>query len=202
MIALLADSTMTITASQAAMLLAGVAIIFSISRWRMNTVRRRNSESPPPAREAIAPPSRTSPSPLTVREVTTEIQALLTDVEETARRVAAQIDNRRVRIEQLMTDADEKIQRLEALLKQPAPLTPQIPSAFPSTSANARIDATHTLSRLRQERGAPPAKEDPAYQPVYHLADLGKSPREIGQALNRQPGEIELILALRNRQPA
>jgi hypothetical protein len=128
---------------------------------------------------------------MNVRTVMTEIHALLADVEETARRVAAQMDNRRMRLEQMLAEADDKIKRLESLTSAQPPGV---------VAAPVQRDASQTLSRLRQERGAPPVNEDPAYRPVYQLADEGKSSREIGQALNRQPGEIELILALRNRQ--
>ena len=146
--------------------------------------RAAASSSPLPS---PLPPTAASPSALNLRTVTTEIHALLADVEETARRVAAQIDNRRSRLEQLLAEADEKIKRLESL-------TAATPAAVVATPVQR--DASQTLSRLRQERGAPPVNEDPAYRPVYQLADEGKSSREIGQALNRQPGEIELILAL------
>jgi hypothetical protein len=198
----LADDFLNVTPTQWVLLFAGVALIFSVRRWRMNVLAKQKRQAANvPRAFAGSDSSSTSPSPpttssytaLNVRTVTTEIQSLLADVEETARRVAAQIDNRRSRLEQLLAEADEKIQRLESLTSAAAPATPV---------AAVQRDASQTLSRLRQERGAPPVNEDPAYRPVYQLADQGKSPREIGQALNRQPGEIELILALRNRQSA
>jgi hypothetical protein len=71
------------------------------------------------------------------------------------------------------------------------------PAAVPA--ANAAMGGADLVSRLRQERGAPAAAEDPAYRPIYQLADLGKTAREIAQELGRQPGEVELILALRGR---
>jgi hypothetical protein len=194
----LAEGFMTVTPTQWAVLIVGVAIIFSVRRWRINVLRQRKQRAGDSA-QAVAfvpplPPTATAPShsAMTVRTVTTEIQSLLADVEETARRVAAQIDNRRSLLEQLLAEADEKIKRLESLTAGGA-----APIAAPM-----QRDASQTLNRLRQERGAPPVDEDPAYRPVYQLADEGKSSREIGQALNRQPGEIELILALRDRQRA
>ncbi|HEY4329883.1 MAG TPA: hypothetical protein VGN88_09115, partial [Phycisphaerae bacterium] len=129
-------------------------------------------------------------------------QALLADLEETSRRLTAQLDNRYTRLEQLMAEADEKIKRLEGLSqggevsKMPATIGPK--DVAPGAGNGAAVtEAQRALSRLRQERGAPLPEQDPAYQPIYSLADGGKSPREIAQQLGRQPGEIELILALR-----
>jgi hypothetical protein len=191
---ILAAGIYGLTPVQVGALVSAAALIFSIRRWRMNVLRKQKQKS----REVIASPrggttERTmASSGLNVRDVTSQIQALLADLEETSRRVAAQIDNRRSRLEQLIADADEKIRRLEALT--------QAGGGVPTGNAGVVREATQTLSRLRQERGAPPANEDPAYAPIYQLADQGKSAREIGQSLGRQPGEIELILALRGRQ--
>lgn len=170
------------------------ALLFAVMRWRMNMIRRRNA----PREE---PRSMSTMSAVNVRQVSVEVEALLGEVEETARRLTAQIDNRYMRLEQLLTEADEKIRRLEQLAQSadaPRGLGPSVPPL--SEPVAAVTDAQRALSRLRQERGAPPATQDPAYQPIYSLADRGKSSREIAQELGRQPGEIELILAL--RQPA
>ncbi len=178
-----------------AVLLSGVALVFAVRRWRMVVVQKRRgavmgTKSPDRVTERA-----TMGSGLNVREVTSQIQSLLAEVEDTARRVAAQIDNRRRALEQLIAEADEKIRKLEALARGDVGGAENV-----GTVGNVSREAAQTLSRLRQERGAPPANEDPAYVPIYQLADQGKNAREIGQALGRQPGEIELILALRGRQ--
>ena len=117
---------------------------------------------------------------------------------------AAQVDNRYRKLEQLVAEADEKIRRLETLMAEARQMgqpgaggrTP-VPAA--GAAGNAAMGGADLVNRLRQERGAPAAAEDPAYRPIYQLADLGKSAREIAQELGRQPGEVELILALRGR---
>jgi hypothetical protein len=157
-------------------------LLYAVIRWRQNTLRRRAT--------LRQPPPQTFTSSLNVREVTTEIAALLGEVEETARRLTAQLDNRHMRLEQLVAEADEKIRRLEQLTSA---------GAIAAPSAAIMPEAQRALSRLRHERGAPPAANDPAYQPIYSLSDRGKSSREIAQELGRQPGEIELILALRQQ---
>ncbi len=187
----LADNILGLSPAQVGATIGLAGLLYAIIRWRQNVLRRRAAAQQPPARSSI--------SPLSVREVSTEIAALLSEVEETARRLTAQLDNRHTRLEQLVAEADEKIRRLEQLT-QPAPSSPSPPRMTSAQDAlPALSDAQRALTRLRQERGAPPAAADPAYQPIYSLSDRGKSSREIAQELGRQPGEIELILALRQQ---
>jgi hypothetical protein len=208
---LLADGTLLgLSASQVALLGSGLALVYALKRWRRVTVARnaagRGRGSAAPARATVAASGeRNAPrSALNVQELTVEVQALLTEVEETARRAAAQVDNRYRKLEQLVAEADEKIRRLEALMAEARRMGQPGgagQAAAPTTvaAANAAMGGADLVSRLRQERGAPAAAEDPAYRPIYQLADLGKSAREIAQELGRQPGEVELILALRGR---
>jgi len=221
---------MGITDVQLALLISGGAIIFVIQRWRRNAVNRRNASAGSNSRASASEGQVASPRAASAREVTMEVDSLLGEVEETARRLTAQIDNRYQRLELLIAEADEKIRRLEALTGKavfpsdvPAPsraaqVSSQPPQAAlagavvsPAPAQGTMIKAAQrealpavtenerALTRLRQERGAPPAAQDPAYQPIYTLSDLGKSAREIAQQLQRQPGEIELILALRQQ---
>ena len=197
--------------TQIAVFISGMALIFGINRWRRNAVNKRmhTPDTPKAVRET-----------LDMRQFSQEIASLLGEVEETARRLTAQIDNRYTRLEQLVAEADEKIRRLEELQGKALGGTQtsgakievnrgevemihrsasEIAKLRPKPANGEPTNAQRALSRLRQERGAPPATEDPAYQPIYSLADGGKSPREIAQQLGRQPGEVELILALRGR---
>jgi len=205
----LADTFFGLNSSQLAIIIALAALLFSVTRWRKNMISKRRSE--PPRREEPAPQNRAVQSPLTVHEIASEIHSLVSDLEETARRVTAQIDNRYTRLEQLLAEADEKILRLEAAIApHPSPsgparpsISPPSPPASPTVSdkpSAAVVEAQRTLSRLRAERGAPAPSDDPAYKPIYVLADRGKTAREIAQELSRHQGEIELILALRQRQ--
>ena len=189
---ILADGPFGLTSAQLALLVSGVAIVFVLRRWRQKTVKRVSTG---PAEE------HASPSALSVREVTSEVHALLADLEETSRRLAAQLDNRFTRLEVLLAEADEKIKKLESLTGQTPAARPEIAKGKAEMGEERALlsDAQRTLARLREERGAPPAAHDPAYQPIYTLADGGKSSREIAQELGRQPGEIELILALRRQ---
>jgi hypothetical protein len=225
MLLLLAEGILGLSEGKIALLISGIAIVFAVKRWRKLTVKNRSRAESAGVDEGRRAGTGNS---LNVREVATELSALLAELEETARRVAAQMDNRRTGLEVLLKEADEKIKRLEGLVRAApeqrgeqrtegrvpvkAERSPErvVERAVENRSAGnvggggatsgAAHDAAVTLNRLRAERGAPVASEDPAYRPIYQLADLGKSAREIAQELGRQPGEVELILALRGRQ--
>jgi hypothetical protein len=192
-----------LTPNQVILLVAGASLIFAIRRWRQIVVQKhKGAQAGSPVSGGNPGGGVKSAPPLNVREVATELQALLADLEETSRRLTAQLDNRYTRMEQLLEEADARIRKLEALsataLTEPnlAPASAPAPRIVPA----AVSEAERMLQRLRQERGAPAPTDDPAYQPIYSLADGGKSSREIAQELGRHPGEIELILALRQPQ--
>lgn len=193
----LADWIGGYTDAELALMISGVALLYAVIRWRRNTLTRKPSISSTGSEKLVMN------SALNVREITMEIEALVAELEETSRRLTAQLDNRCTRLEQLLGEADEKIRELQALTGgEAAPdgkKTGDAPLHKPAAAAPAPVaEAQRALARLRKERGAPAAADDPAYVPIYTLADGGKNPREIAQELGRQPGEIELILALRH----
>ncbi len=194
----LAANFLDITPNQIILIASGILLVFVIKRWRAVTIKRKRATENP-----TAPGS--PQSALSAREIRAELAALLADLEETARRVSAQIENRRTGLDLLLKEADEKIKRLEELTKTAKAADPR-----PAAPIAVSTTAAQLINRLRQERGAaaatPPATaapvEDSVNRPIYALADAGKSAREIAQILNRQPGEVELILALRPKQRA
>jgi len=177
-----------ISDAQLALMMSGAAILYAVMRWRRNTLTKKPSMTSAGSEKLVMT------SALNVREINMEIQALLSELEETCRRLTAQLDNRYQRLELLLSEADEKIKRLEGMTGAAAGPAPE---KMAPVSAAAALEGQKALARLRKERGAPAASDDPAYQPIYALADGGKNSREIAQQLGRQPGEIELILALR-----
>jgi hypothetical protein len=116
-----------------------------------------------------------------VMQMAQELNSLLVELQETSRRIAAQIDNRYSKLDAMLAEADERIRRLEQLNGPGGADAPAMAAA---------------------NRAAPPPASllDPKYKPIYELADKGKSPREIAQELGTQPGEVELILNLRGSQ--
>ena len=158
---------------QWALFIAGVGLIFALRRWRYVQKQKRQKETAKEVEPAHAGGKEGAGNVKNMRDVGVQIQAILADVEETARRAAAQVNNRYEKLEILLGEADARIKRLEEL----------------SGSGEPANEYSHGQPRGSGEQGAS--------EPVYQMADGGMSVRDIAQKLGKQPGEVELILALR-----
>lgn len=118
------------------------------------------------------------------REVERQMTELLVELEQMARQMTGQLDTRANKLELLIKQADEKI----ALLHGAGHAIP---------AGSVAIAAMETAPGLPAALAA-----DPRHLAVYDLADTGQSARQIAQQLGRPHGEIELILALRQRTTA
>ena len=107
------------------------------------------------------------------RAVERDISALMNDLAEMAREVGKELDRRSARLEQLIRQADQRLERLSDSKVQPA--EEEKPAAV-----NEPVDPRHVE--------------------IYTLADQGMAMQEIAQRLRRPNGEVELILALRPRK--
>ncbi len=102
-----------------------------------------------------------------------DMEDLMVEIEQMAKRLGAQLDNKSAQLDKLIRDADARIARLsESAASLP-------PSPFSSSAA------------------APAS--DPKVQAVYELADQGLPTEAIAQKLGEHAGKVELILALRQR---
>ena len=101
------------------------------------------------------------------------LEDLMADAEELTGRLAANLDAKAARLERLIAQADERLNRLE--------------------------DRAAAESRPRPERrpGLTTDDTDPLNRRVYDLADRGLPPVEIAKQLSQQVGQVELILNLR-----
>lgn len=106
------------------------------------------------------------------RDVEKQMENLLVELSEMARQITAQLDTRAAKLEALLKEADQKIGELGS-------------TSRPSLKMPERMPA-----------------EDTRHLAVYELADAGLTAGQIAQRLSRPGGEIELILALRNRRQA
>ncbi len=108
-------------------------------------------------------------------EVRNNLQKLLVDLQDLARQINGHIDTRFCKLEVLLKEADQKIRQLEAL------------------GFGGKSPKETSLPGTGEE------KPDPEREMIYRLADAGKTPLEIARELNKNTGEIELILSLRRR---
>lgn len=105
------------------------------------------------------------------QQVRQDVESLIVELDELARKINAQIDTRFAKLEAVIRDADRRIATLERLANQ--------------------------ADQAARPRPAPTSANDAQHAVVYELADAGKTPIEIARQLGRTPGEVELILNLR-----
>ena len=120
------------------------------------------------------------------RAVERQMSNLLIELSDMARTVSASIDTRTAKLEALLDEADKRIETLRAL----SGAQTQLPTSTPPQPV---------LTPRIASQDAPACDE--RHMRVYELSDLGQSVREIADALGRPTGEVELILALRSREP-
>ena len=173
-----------ITSTQLALLAALVVVIaFTLANARRK-VRQRGPSPSEYAREQIA---RLKDQ----QGVKGDLEQLLVEVHEAARRLNAQMDTKAARLEALIRDADERLTRLQRTAHVTAP--DQEPNAPQSSQESARLD-------VLVGDGAPPDEDrqetDPVRLRILELAREGRGPVQIAQDTGVPPGEVELILAL------
>jgi len=111
----------------------------------------------------------------------TSVNSYKADAHEFTRRMAAILDNKAERLEQLIADADDRIAALELTENSPSAYAPP-PAARPGRPPTP-INAQPAL--------------DPLHDKIYRLADSGLDPISIARETGQQTGQVELILALR-----
>ena len=108
-----------------------------------------------------------------------DLESVALSIEEMARRVAAQLDNKASRVEALLDEAERTLHRLEAATRVASAAADRMPAGAPATSG-PRVD--------------PPA-EDLSTR-VRRLAGEGLEPPAIAAQVDEHVGKVELILSL------
>jgi hypothetical protein len=140
---------------------------------------RRSSRHGPKAGARLTPAERID-AIRSEANATGPLHSTMAEATELAQRLAAQLDNKAERLEQLIVEAEAIIQRLEAR-----------DGARPG-SARADAQASPESRPLADEGDV-----DPATRRIYELADEGHDPVEIARRLDQHLGKVQLILALR-----
>ena len=145
--------------------------ILLITMWLMIRLRRKRTQTAarPTVHEQLEQNRQ-------ARGLRGDLEQVMVEVEQLARRFSAQLDAKTVQLNKLIEQADQRIAELKRLEGEPAPPPPE-PDAPPP---------------------APAEPESELARSVYQLADAGNDPIEIARSLNEHVGKIELILALRD----
>jgi len=161
-----------------------ILLIVAVSAMLLIRTRRRVREG----RNSPQAYSREQLSRLRDEEaVVQDMEQTMVQLQEVSREIQAQIDTRFAKLECCIRDADQRIDRLERLLRR--------------CEGQPTLDVTVGDGQVAPTP-ASPGNEDPVRQRVFALADAGTSPVDIAQQTGHSTGEIELILALRRTAPA
>ena len=163
-------------------LLVGVLIIIALMMF--SSVRRHRRGGPDPrayARDQIA---RLKDQ----KGIKDDLQQLVVELHDAARRLNAQMDTKSAKLEALITDADERIRRLSRTGRGESS-SGEAGSAASSHGVDVVVDEP-LGGELSEE---PP---DPVHHRVLTLGARGLSSVEIARETGVKPGEVELILAL------
>jgi len=119
--------------------------------------------------------------------VVQDMEEVMAQLEQFSRETRARIDNRFAKLEAVIRDADQRIDRLERLLRR----------AGGENAIEVTVDDTS-----EDTADGPSMEDDPRRRAIYALADAGRTPVQIAEETGQSIGEIELILALRKAVPA
>ncbi len=162
-----------------ALLLGVVLLVFIMLRLTARKQRGAGPTSQSHARDRVAKLKEE-------HAVRGDMQELMVQLQELSRDINAQIDTRFAKLEVSIRAADERINLLERLLR----------------AAEGQPTVDTVLSGDDESFPSPPAQPQaatlgPQHGRVYDLADGGKNSVQIAQEIGKTPGEIELILSLR-----
>lgn len=115
-----------------------------------------------------------------VQGVHRDLERLMVEIEQMAKRLGDQLDAKALRLEQLLAQAEQRVQQLQSSLRQ---TEEEEPAAGPLNAASAVTS---------------PPDDDPLTRSVCALADQGLTSLQIAQRLGEHAGKVELILALRS----
>lgn len=181
------------------LLLLGIVFII-MALFSFGRARKKKNFDAPTAREHL---ERTRQR----QGVRHDLQGLMVEIEQMAKRLGAQLDAKTIHLEKAMREADERIAQLQALRETgpgggaASPL-PQAPPTDPHSEGVSPPppDAAASASESPDAASIAPEPDvytDPLTQEVYALADRGQGPQSIAQSLGEHVGKVELILALR-----
>lgn len=199
----------------AGLLMAGGVLI--ITFILMSRLRRKQRNAPPnipPMEQVEAIRARATNR--------ADIDAYKVDAHDFTRQMAALLDSKAERLEQLILDADDRLARLEAA-SRPERHAPRAHNDDRPPHAPSRDSHRNDRREADEPRHAPPhdrpaarhpddqhdtrsdsrsdtrsdTGHDPLHNRVYDLADSGLDPIAIARETGQPTGQIELILALR-----
>jgi hypothetical protein len=140
-----------------------------------------------------------------LRGVRGDLEQIMVEVEQMARRMSAQLDAKSAHLERLIDEADQRLEQLaQRQSARPDSAAAQAeslrPGSSPSPSAAGRQEPAVSPWAMRNPKSEIPANPqaaDPKAHAIFALADQGLTSIDIARQLHEHVGKVELILALR-----
>jgi len=160
-----------------------IAVIVAVTTLVLISTRRRLREGQPSLKDY----TRQQRARLRDQQhVKQDMEELAVQLQQVARQINSQIDTRFAKLESCIADADQRIERMERLLRR--------------AGGHEGVDVTvsdQSTPSPDQAEDRNSIRIDPMHREIYRLADEGKPPPDIARQLGRTTGEVELILNLR-----
>ncbi len=162
-----------------------VAVILVAITLMMITNRRRRSEGGPSprayAREQLA---RLKEEKI----VHDDIGDVMTQLQQVAREINAQLDAKFIRLERSVRDADDRIDRLDRLVRR--------------TADRTTLDVTVEDDSPPVSRRSPTHDDGDKRRRICASAEAGRKPLEIAREIGVTVSEVNLVLAVRDSDAA
>lgn len=154
----------------------GLTLVMLSTRRRIRLSHAASAQTASERIAAVAARNRTA----------RDMEAVMLELDELSRGIHGRLDTKLVRLEALIRDADQRIERLAA-----ANAAPPAPD---------RIDVVVGDESTPDNEARQAANDEPRREPhelIHEMADRGASVIDIARKAGRTPGEVELVLALR-----
>ena len=172
----IADSSTGISAGQTVLLVLGLVGLTIVMRSTYRRVGRSRAQPRTSARERYAGLQQH-------HEVKSDVENVMLELDQLARQIHGRIDTRFAKLEAIIRDADERIERLSRLTR--------------AAEGAPALDVTLEHEDPYEDRSCDTPDLGGPQAAVYRLADGGLSATDIAQEVGKTTGEVELILALR-----
>lgn len=170
-----------VSVGQLVILVAAVVGLTILMRATARRVRASKQVSATPPKERYAEYQEASRAVRSVGQVMLELDQL-------SREVHGRLDTKLVRLETVIRDADERIERLSRLTEV--------------GEARPRLEITLDEESPQAPENPGGGTRDSRHGRIFELADGGLTTVEVAREVGQTPGEIELILSLRGAREA
>ncbi|MGB2986094.1 MAG: hypothetical protein WBE26_09445 [Phycisphaerae bacterium] len=117
------------------------------------------------------------------RKTTRDVEEVMLELDQLSRQIHGRIDTKLARLEAIIHDADQRIDKLSRLTR--------------AVEGQPTLEITLGEEDPLKPSSNTPKADDGPHATIYRLADRGLSPNQIAREVGKLNGEIELILALR-----